>query len=98
MKKLFFTAALAFGSLTMIAFSIPPFSNEITMFLHQDFTEIGIEELPAAITEALAKDHPGTTIEKAFVNEEGTYKLEVTKENGSAMELHVDAVGKWLEK
>ncbi len=98
MKKLVFTAALAFGSLSMIAATTPIFGNEIiTTVMNQDFTEIAIEELPSAITEALAKDHPGATIEKAFVNEEAKYKLEVTKEDGSAVELYADAEGNWLE-
>ncbi len=61
------------------------------------FTEVAIEELPAAISEALATDHPGATISKAYVNESAQYKLEVANEDGSAVELYADAEGNWIE-
>ena len=98
MKKLIFTAALAFGSFTMMATTTTAICTEIvTNIVKQDFTEIAIEEVPTAITEALAKDYPTATIDKAYVNEEATYKLEITKEDGSAAALFADAEGNWLE-
>ncbi|MGB5821761.1 MAG: hypothetical protein WBG90_19920 [Saonia sp.] len=97
MKKLVFATALALGSLTAISANTPIFHDGIMeVIMAQDFTEIAIEELPAPITEALATDHPGATINKAYVNGEAQYKLEVTKEDGSAAELMADAEGNWL--
>jgi len=61
------------------------------------FTEVAIEELPEAITTALEAAHPGATISKAYVNEASQYKLEVAKEDGSAVELYADAEGNWIE-
>ncbi|MGB5273902.1 MAG: hypothetical protein WBN39_07600 [Flavobacteriaceae bacterium] len=61
------------------------------------FAEVAIEELPAAITEALAADYPGTSIAKAFVNETSQYKLEVASEDGTSVELYADADGNWIE-
>ncbi len=62
-----------------------------------DFTEVALEELPEAITTALEAAHPGATISKAYVNEASQYKLEVAKEDGSAVELYADAEGNWIE-
>jgi hypothetical protein len=62
-----------------------------------NFTAVEVSELPAAITEALAKDHPNATISQAFVNEESQYKLEVAQEDGSAVTLYADAEGNWIE-
>lgn len=61
------------------------------------FAAIDLSELPEAITEALAKDHPNAQITKAYLNEEAQYKLEVTKEDGSEVELYADEEGNWLE-
>lgn len=61
------------------------------------FTEVAIEELPEAVTEALATDHPGTTISKAYANQDSQYKLEVAKEDGTTVELYADAEGNWIE-
>ncbi len=61
------------------------------------FTAIEVTEIPATITDALAKDHPDATINSASVNAETQYKLEVTKEDGSELTLYADAEGNWLE-
>lgn len=61
------------------------------------FVEVAIEDLPEAVTEALATDHPGTTISKAYANEDSQYKLEVAKEDGTTVELYADAEGNWIE-
>jgi hypothetical protein len=63
----------------------------------QEFTEIALEDVPTAITDALEKDYPGASLEKAYVNEESQYKLEVTLEDGSSKELYADADGNWIE-
>lgn len=99
MKKVFLVAALALGSLTTFAQETEEVQAEATevMEAQDSFTSIELTELPEAITEALAKDHPNATITKAFVNEEAQYKLEVTKEDGEAVELYADAEGNWLE-
>ncbi|MEL6916469.1 MAG: hypothetical protein AAFO99_01940 [Bacteroidota bacterium] len=97
MKKLVFATAIAIGGLASASATTPIFHDGIMeVVMIQDFTEISIEELPAPIVAALAKDHPGSTIDKAYVNEQAQYKLEVTIEDGSSMELIADADGNWL--
>jgi len=99
MKKLFLVAALALGSLTTFAQDSEEVQAEATEVIEaqDNFASIELSELPESITEALAKDHPNTTITKAYVNEEAQYKLEVTKEDGSEVQLYADEEGNWLE-
>ncbi|PIB30873.1 hypothetical protein BFP77_03605 [Maribacter sp. 4U21] len=62
-----------------------------------DFTEISTSALPQAVMDAFTADFPSATLNKAYVNEEGQYKLEITNEDGSTAALYADAEGKWLE-
>ena len=95
-------AALALGSMTAFAQEETP-TEEVTAVAveaveaQDSFAEVAIEELPEAITAALATDFPGATIAKAYVNEAAQYKLEVAKEDGEALELYADAEGNWIE-
>ncbi len=61
------------------------------------FNEVATEEVPEAITTALEEAHPGATIDKASMNGDSQYKLEVTTEAGESTELYADAEGNWIE-
>ncbi len=61
------------------------------------FAEVTIEEVPETVVTALASDYPAATITKAYANEAQQYKLEVAKEDGSAVELYIDADGNFIE-
>ena len=56
MKNLFLSAAIILGGLTSFA-STSPISNTIvkTVSIQDEYTEIKLEEVPAAVTEALKK-------------------------------------------
>ncbi len=103
MKNLMIVAALALGSMTAFAQEETPAEEvavaavEAVEEAQDNFAELAIEELPEAITAALATDFPGATIAKAYVNEAAQYKLEVAKEDGEALELYADAEGNWIE-
>ncbi|MDC6404500.1 MULTISPECIES: hypothetical protein [Maribacter] len=99
MKKIVFATALAIGSLTMGTAATPIIFHDGIMeeVIVQGFEEISVSEVPEAVTMALETDYPGATINKAHVNEESTYKLEVTTQDGSSMELYADSDGNWLE-
>ena len=105
MKKVFLVAALSLGTMTAFAqeeateaaaTATEAVATEVVE-AQDGFAEVAVEELPAAIAEALATDHPGATISKAYVNEAAQYKLEVAKEDGTAVELYADAEGNWIE-
>ncbi|SDL68748.1 hypothetical protein SAMN04488514_102338 [Kriegella aquimaris] len=100
MKNLMIVAAMSLGTMTAFAQEEAPAVEEVVTEVveSQDgFNEVAIEELPEAISAALEAAHPGATISKAYANEEAQYKLEVAKEDGSAVELYADAEGNWID-
>jgi len=108
MKKLFFVLALSMGTMTAIAqeevteqateaaVDATESVEEVTA-TQEDFSEITAEELPEAVTAAVAKNYPTASIDKAFVNESKQYKLEVSLEDGTAGTLYADENGNWIE-
>lgn len=100
MKNLVYATAIAIGSLGSMNASVqtPIFHDGIMEEIFaQDFSEIKVEALPEAITKAFAKDFPEAVINKVYVNGEAEYKLEISTEDGEALELYADADGKWLD-
>lgn len=102
MKKLFFVLALSMG--TMTAFAQEEVAEQATdaaveevAATQDDFSEIAAEELPEAVTSAVAKNYPTASIDKAYVNESKQYKLEVSLEDGTAGTLYADENGNWIE-
>ncbi|WP_343704857.1 hypothetical protein [Flavobacterium sp.] len=98
MKKLFLSAAIVLGSLTSFA-STTQTSNTIvkTISIEDEYTEIKLEELPAAITEALKKAYPEAVITKAYKNEKAQYKLDVTV-GDKVGNLFANADGTWIKQ
>lgn len=97
MKKLFFAIVLMSCGMLAVAATIPVSGNEIVKVeVYQDFKEISVSDLPGAVTEAFARDYAGGTIDKAYVNDAGQYKLEVSLEDGSSGALYADAEGNWI--
>jgi len=107
MKKLIFVLAMSLG--TMTAFAQEEVTEEATEVAAEateaveeaaaqdDFSEIASEELPEAVTAAVAKNYPTASIDKAYVNESKQYKLEVSLEDGTAGTLYADENGNWIE-
>lgn len=95
--------ALSMGSMT--AFAQEEVSEEAAeaaveateVVAQDDFSEIAAEELPEAVTAAVAKNYPTASIDKAFINESKQYKLEVSLEDGTAGTLYADENGNWIE-
>ncbi|SEK87856.1 hypothetical protein SAMN04488008_102353 [Maribacter orientalis] len=99
MKKLVFATALALGSLTMGTAATPIIFHDGIMediFL-QDYTEVATSDVPTPIIEALEADYAGAILNKAYVDDENKYKLEVSMEDGTSTELYADANGNWIE-
>ena len=95
MKKLFFVAALSLGSLTAFAQNSAEANMGATAEIstQDNYTEIDSSELPEAVTAAIAKDYPTATVNKAYVNKDKQYKLEVALEDGSTSTFYFDADG-----
>jgi|ERR1700749_2703254 hypothetical protein len=98
MKNLFLSAAIILGGLTSFA-STSPITNTIvkTVTIQDDYTEIKLEEVPAAITEALKKAYPDAVLTKAYKNTKSEYKLDVTV-GDKVGSLFANADGSWIKK
>lgn len=98
MKKVIFVFAFLLGSIITFA-QEPEQTEEIAteVVAQDDFNEIASDELPEAVTEAVAKNYPTATINKAYVNEAKQYKLEVSLEDGTSGTLYADEEGNWIE-
>jgi hypothetical protein len=105
MKKLILSAAIILGSFTAFAQQATnPTSTESTAQTAQtasttqeEYTEAKLEEVPAAVTAAIKKLFPDATLDKAFINANKEYKLEVTS-GGKKGNLFTDANGKLVNK
>ena len=98
MKKIFLSAAIVLGGLTSFA-STSPISNTIvkTISIQDEYTEIKLEEVPAAVTDALKKAYPDAVLSKAYKNAKSEYKLDVTV-GDKVGSLYANADGSWIKK
>ncbi|MEA9415466.1 MULTISPECIES: hypothetical protein [unclassified Flavobacterium] len=98
MKKLILSAAIVLGSLSSFATTLPTSVIDVkTTSVQEEYTEVKIEELPAAITAALKKAYPDAVLNKAYVNANKEYKLDVTV-GDKVGNLFADATGNWIKK
>lgn len=107
MKKIVFVIALALGGLTTTFAQSTPESEDANTNTaveaeapaqdQESYQEIAVEELPEAVTSAVAKSYPTATINKAYKNEANEYKLEVALQDGTAGTLFADESGNWIE-
>ena len=100
MKKLLFAAVLSLGSLTAFAQDAEATDQVAATeaVAQEEYTAIETSEVPQAVTDALAKNYPTATLDKAFKNEEEHYKLEVSLEDGTSGTLFADKEGNWIEE
>ena len=79
MKKIFLSFAILVVSLSAFATSFQSNQFAINCIVLQDvYTEIKTDDLPVAITSALKVKYPKAVIEKAYVNADKLYKLDIT--------------------
>jgi hypothetical protein len=98
MKNLFLSAAIVLGGLTSFA-STSPATNTIvkSISVQEEYTEIKVEEVPSAVTDALKKAYPDAILSKAYKNTASQYKLEVTV-GDKVGSLYANADGSWVKK
>ena len=98
MKKLIMSAAVLLGSLSTFATVLPTqVASEKVIFVSDEYTEIKIEEVPTAVTNALKKAYPDAVLTKAYINEKKEYKIEVKIADKEGA-LYADETGKWIQK
>ena len=78
MKKLVLSVAVLLGSLTTFA-AVAPVQNSVekVITIQDEYTEIKVEEVPMAVQDALKTAYPDAVINKAFVNENKEYRLDI---------------------
>ena len=98
MKKLVVSAAILLGSLSTFA-SVTPVTNSTlkTVVVSDEFVEIKIEEVPSAVTDALKTAYPDAVVNKAYVNENKEYQLDITLGDKQGA-VFADENGKWIQK
>ncbi|MCV9930247.1 hypothetical protein OIU83_21495 [Flavobacterium sp. LS1R49] len=98
MKKLILSAAIVLGSFSSFATTLPASVLDVKVTsVQEEYTEVKIEELPAAITDALKKAYPDAVLNKAYVSANKEYKLDVTV-GDKVGNLFADATGNWIKK
>ncbi|ALM08725.1 hypothetical protein SB49_13580 [Sediminicola sp. YIK13] len=99
MKKLFYVAALSLASLTAFAQNSAEanIGAGAEVSTQDNYTEIVSSELPEAVTAAIARDYPTAAVNKAYVNKDKHYKLELVLKDGASGTLYADQDGNWIE-
>ncbi|KJD35946.1 hypothetical protein PW52_09525 [Tamlana sedimentorum] len=97
MKKLILTVAILTSGISTFAISNNVLPTELISVVNEEFKEIALEKLPAAITSAIQKDFSTATIAKAYMNESEQYKLELTMDDETSI-VYADKEGNWLEE
>ncbi len=109
MKKLIFATALAIGSLTAVNAQDKAIAqtstDEATMTqtvdaqetVAQDFKEVKASEVPKPVLEAVANDHKGATVSKAYKNAKGQYKLVLATADKKEKTVYANSKGEWLQ-
>ncbi|MDO7137133.1 hypothetical protein [Algibacter lectus] len=97
MKKLILAVAIVASGLSTFALTVNPIQTEIsTVSINEDFKEVALENVPTAVTDAVAKDLSTATLNKAYVNSSEQYKLEITMD-GTDNVVYADKDGNWLQ-
>lgn len=98
MKKVLLSAAIVLGGLSSFTASAFTMNNldEVVIVNQQEFKEINVNDLPQAVKDALAADFENATLDKAYVNDQEQYKLDISVE-GMSSTVYADKDGNWIE-
>lgn len=98
MKKLVLSVAILLGSLSTFASTSPIKDVTVkTITVAEEFVEVKIEEVPSAVTDALKTAYPDAIVNKAYVNENKEYKLDITLGDKQGA-VFADENGNWIQK
>ncbi|WP_066218673.1 hypothetical protein [Formosa haliotis] len=103
MKKIIIASALVLGSISISAsvFQFTHSERDLVMELQNEYeaayNEVELQDLPIAITEAVAERFNNTTVSKAYINDAKEYKL-VLSVNGVIETVFTTETGDWINK
>ncbi|HSI69216.1 MAG TPA: hypothetical protein VK941_03220 [Gillisia sp.] len=94
---LFFTATQAQVAEVKTDAQVEP-QTEVAV-VGDDFEEIDVTALPAAVNEAIARDFAGATAQEAWVKEKDNKQVYKIKLNvsGEEKKVYADAEGNWID-
>lgn len=97
MKKIVLTAAVLLGGLSTFATSTIANNptDAIVVSVQEEYKEIKAEDLPQAVKDALKADFETATLDKAYVNDQEQYKLDITID-GATSSVYADKDGNWI--
>lgn len=99
MKKLILSAAILLGSLSAFANNIneSQLISSIETIVQDEFTEIAVDAVPDAVKATVETVMAGAVIEKAYINENKEYKLDIKTVDQNTT-IFTDASGAILKK
>ena len=97
MKKLFVAAALVMGLGTSATFADNFMVDSVTVTMINDFTPIEVKDLPAAVTEAIAKNFAESTVKEAAEDGSKTYQVVLTDKEGTESTVFFNEKGEILK-
>ena len=97
MKKFFVAVALVMGLGTTVAFAENLTSGVETVMAVNDFTPIEVKDLPAAVTEAIAKNFAESTVKEAAADGSKTYQVVLTDKEGAESTVFFNEKGEILK-
>ena len=97
MKKFFVAVALVMGLGTTVAFAENLTSGVETVMAVNDFTPIEVKDLPAAVTEAIAKNFAESTVMEAAEDGSKTYQVVLTDKEGAESTVFFNEKGEILK-
>lgn len=101
MKKLILSAVIVFGSLTAMnaqtdqakTLSSNTAKASMSAELVQDYKEVKTSEVPQNVLASLSKTYDGVSVSKAYVNERGEYKLELSTADKKTATVYTNGKG-----
>ena len=98
MKKLIVAAAIVLGTISSFATPhVAPIENNIVVGVQDEYTEVALDALPDAVKSTITNSFPGAKLEKAYVNENKEYKLEISMSD-KMYTIYTDAEGIVIKK
>ncbi len=105
MKKLVLTFAAFALFVTTTQAQVPETTDVYTdsqtevAVVADDFEEIDVTEIPAAVNEAIARDFAGATAQEAWMKEKDDKKIYKIKLNvsGEEKKVYADEEGNWID-
>lgn len=97
MKKLILSAAIVLGTLTVNAAVPQTISMTQSVLIQDEFTEVALDVVPAAVKSTVEKSFPNTKLDKAYKNDKNQYKLEIST-GDKKYTVFTDASGNIIKK